>query len=185
MSARLRLRLLCASCVPAVVGLRKQPEALGVGRRRDMMKAVRDEGVGERRVLVVDDEYSIVDAVATALRYEGFDGHDGGIGAYRVGRGAGGCFRPDRPRRDAAGRRRFRGGPTGPRRWRSIPRSCSSRRETALDDKAAGFGAGADDYVTKPFSLAEIVMRVQAILRRSVGGPTPPAASTCCASPTS
>ena len=37
-----------------------------------MMKAVRDEGVGERRVLVVDDEYSIVDAVATALRYEGF-----------------------------------------------------------------------------------------------------------------
>ena len=31
LSARLRLRLLCASCVPAVAGLRKQPEALGVG----------------------------------------------------------------------------------------------------------------------------------------------------------
>jgi two-component system OmpR family response regulator len=37
----------------------------------------------------------------------------------------------------------------------------------SLEDKAAGFAAGADDYLTKPFSLAEMVMRVHAILRRS------------------
>ncbi len=37
----------------------------------------------------------------------------------------------------------------------------------SLDDKAAGFAAGADDYLTKPFSLAELVMRVKAILRRT------------------
>ena len=34
---------------------------------------VQDAGIGERRVLVVDDEHSIVDAVSTALRYEGFE----------------------------------------------------------------------------------------------------------------
>ena len=37
----------------------------------------------------------------------------------------------------------------------------------SLEDKAAGFAAGADDYLTKPFSLAELVMRVRAILRRA------------------
>ena len=37
----------------------------------------------------------------------------------------------------------------------------------ALDDKVEGFSSGADDYVTKPFSLAEVVMRVRAILQRT------------------
>jgi two-component system OmpR family response regulator len=39
----------------------------------------------------------------------------------------------------------------------------------ALVDRLAGFDAGGDDYVTKPFSLAEVVARVQAILRRTAG----------------
>ena len=39
----------------------------------------------------------------------------------------------------------------------------------SLDDKIEGFSVGADDYVTKPFSLAEIVMRVHAILQRTLG----------------
>lgn len=38
-----------------------------------------------------------------------------------------------------------------------------------LDSKAAGFQAGADDYVTKPFSLAEVLMRVRALHRRATG----------------
>jgi len=38
-----------------------------------------------------------------------------------------------------------------------------------IDDKVRGFSAGADDYVTKPFSLAEIVLRVRAILQRTHG----------------
>jgi len=42
----------------------------------------------------------------------------------------------------------------------------------SLDDKAAGFAAGADDYLTKPFSLAELVMRVRAVLRRTSADPT-------------
>ena len=51
----------------------------------------------------------------------------------------------------------------------------------ALEDKVAGLTVGGDDYVTKPFSLAEIVARVRAILRRTGG--EPPGAR--CASPTS
>jgi two-component system OmpR family response regulator len=44
---------------------------------------------------------------------------------------------------------------------------------SGLDDKAKAFDLGADDYVTKPFSLAEIVMRVHAILRRSANSREP------------
>ena len=47
----------------------------------------------------------------------------------------------------------------------------------SIEDKAAGFEAGGDDYLTKPFSLAELVMRVRAILRRA-GGPVADEAST-------
>lgn len=36
------------------------------------------------------------------------------------------------------------------------------------DDKLKGFGAGADDYITKPFSMDELLMRMQAILRRTI-----------------
>ena len=51
----------------------------------------------------------------------------------------------------------------------------------ATENKVEALRAGGDDYVTKPFSLAEIVARVQAILRRT-GGDAP---ATCSASPTS
>jgi DNA-binding response OmpR family regulator len=44
------------------------------------------------------------------------------------------------------------------------------------DDKVAGLALGADDYVTKPFSLKELLARVQAVLRRAGGEIVPPAA---------
>ena len=40
------------------------------------------------------------------------------------------------------------------------------------DDKSIGFGLGADDFVTKPFGLEELLMRVSAVLRRSMNNPT-------------
>src|SRR3954467_7726752 len=43
----------------------------------------------------------------------------------------------------------------------------------ALTDRLAGFHAGGDDYLTKPFALAELIVRVGALLRRSAAEPSP------------
>jgi two-component system OmpR family response regulator len=119
-----------------------------------------------QRLLVVDDEHSIVDAVATALRYEGFDVVTAGAGREALSAAQESRFDlivldvmlPDLDGLDVARRLRSDGVTT--------PILFLTAR-TRLDDKAAAFDVGADDYVTKPFSLAEIVMRVRAILRRS------------------
>jgi len=121
-----------------------------------------------RRILVVDDEPSIVDAVATALRYEGFD-----VEEAASGRGALASVRqvePDLivldwmlPDLD---------GIEVGRRLREQGFGCAILFLTAKDaveNKVEALRAGGDDYVTKPFSLAEIVARIQAILRRTAG----------------
>ena len=118
-----------------------------------------------RRVLVVDDEPSIVDAVATALRYEGFEVEE--ATTARAGLAAAQERRPDLiildvmlPDLDGLEvTRRLRADGVG------VPILFLTARD-ALEDKVAGLGAGGDDYVTKPFALAEIVARVRAILRR-------------------
>lgn len=119
------------------------------------------------RVLVVDDELSITDAVATALRYEGFETRE--AATARAARSAIDDFQPDLivldvmlPDRD---------GLTLARRLRADGNRTPVIFLTAKDaqeDKLAGL-AVADDYVTKPFSLAEIVARVRAVLRRTQG----------------
>jgi two-component system, OmpR family, response regulator len=124
------------------------------------------DSVDRQRILVVDDEPSIVDAVATALRYEGFEVLEALTG--RAGLTAAQSSHPDLVVLDVmlpdidgfevARRIRADGLET--------PVLFLSARD-ALDDKIAGFSAGGDDYVTKPFSLAEIVVRVRAILLRS------------------
>ncbi|MFG1603645.1 response regulator transcription factor [Actinoplanes sp. NPDC049265] len=61
---------------------------------------------------------------------------------------------------------------------RTTPVLVLSARDT-VEDKVAGLAAGADDYVTKPFSIEEVVLRIRAILRRSRPGPmAPPAGAT-------
>lgn len=120
-------------------------------------------------MLVVDDEASLVDAVATALRYEGFEAIEA-----RSGRDGLACAQtealdlivldvmlPDIDGFEVARRLRA-GGVTTPILFLTA--------RHGLDDKVAGFGAGADDYVTKPFSLAEIVLRARAIVRRAGRG---------------
>ena len=125
-----------------------------------------DDAVSAKQVLVVDDEHSIVDAVSTALRYEGF-----AVATAMSGRSALALAQdrgfdlivldvmlPDLDGFEVAGRLRADGIGT--------PILFLTAR-SGLDDKARAFGLGGDDFVTKPFSLAEIVMRVRAILRRA------------------
>jgi two-component system OmpR family response regulator len=122
-----------------------------------------------QRVLVVDDEPSIVDAVATALRYEGFDVEEATNGRAAL------SSAQDRPPDlmvldvmlpDLDGievTRRLRSGGI------KVPVLFLTARDS-VEDKVAGLTVGGDDYVTKPFSLAEIVARVRAVLRRTGNG---------------
>ncbi|MDQ1445563.1 MAG: two-component system, OmpR family, response regulator [Acidimicrobiaceae bacterium] len=123
------------------------------------------------RILVVDDELSIVDALATALRYEGFDVHEESTG--RGALKAAGSTRPDLivldimlPDLDGLEvTRRLR------RDGLRVPILFLTARDST-EDKVSGLTVGGDDYVTKPFSLAEVVARIRAILRRAgLGGP--------------
>lgn len=122
---------------------------------------------GPARVLVVDDEQSITDAVATALAYEGFETRQ-----EATGRGAERAmdeFNPDLVVLDvmlpdldgfAIARRLREGNHRTPVIFLTA--------KDAPEDKLAGLALG-DDYVTKPFSLAEMVARVRNVLRRTRG----------------
>ncbi|MEQ8698907.1 MAG: response regulator transcription factor [Bauldia litoralis] len=62
------------------------------------------------------------------------------------------------------------------KRWREAGRAMPVLILTARDqwgEKVAGFDAGADDYVTKPFHMEEVLARVRALIRRSAGHATP------------
>jgi len=117
------------------------------------------------RVLVVDDEPSIVDAVATSLRYEGFDVDEAtdGRSALRKAQDAPpdlmilDVMLPDLDGFEVTRRLRSDG--------IHAPILFLTAKD-AIEDKLAGLSIGGDDYVTKPFLLAEIVARVQVILRR-------------------
>ena len=121
-----------------------------------------------KRILVVDDEPSIVDAVATALRYEGYDVDEAPNGRDALAKIA--AHEPDLvvldwmlPDVD---------GIEVGRRLRSQGFKTAILFLTAKDGteyKVDALRAGGDDYVTKPFSLAELVARIEAILRRTAG----------------
>ena len=118
------------------------------------------------RILVVDDEPSIVDAVSTALRYEGFDvrealnGRDAltAVAAFDPELVVLDWMLPDIEGIEVGRRLRERGFKTA---------ILFLTAKDAIENKVEALRAGGDDYVTKPFSLAEVVARVQAILRRT------------------
>src|SRR5438105_6218349 len=122
----------------------------------------------DHRILVVDDEPSIAYAVATARRYEGYEVEEATTGRQALS--AATTFDPDLIVLDwmlpdiegiEVGRRlRERGFKTAI--------LCLTAKD-ATENKVEALRAGGDDYVTKPFSLAELVARVQAILRRTAG----------------
>jgi two-component system, OmpR family, response regulator len=120
----------------------------------------------EATLLVVDDEPNIRELLATSLRFAGFDVHSAadGAAALRMARE----IEPDLlvldvmlPDMD---------GFTVTRRLREKGQHTPVLFLTARDDtadKVQGLTVGGDDYVTKPFSLEEVVARIRAILRRT------------------
>ena len=124
------------------------------------------DGVPPVRVLVVDDEPDLADLVSTALRFDGCRTMTAGDAdeAVRIARD----FRPDIAVLDV-----MLPGDDGVRllaRLRAdhpdLPAVfLTARGETR--DRIAGLRAGADDYIAKPFSLEELLARLQAVLRRT------------------
>jgi two-component system OmpR family response regulator len=126
------------------------------------------QGTGYR-VLVVDDEESITELVAMALRYEGFMVETANAGYPALARLE--EFRPDLlvldvmlPDLDG-----FNIAERVRRDRHDIPVLFLTARD-ATEDKVRGLTIGGDDYVTKPFSVAELVARVHAVLRRTGHG---------------
>jgi len=120
--------------------------------------------VTERTVLVVDDEEAIAEAVRARLASEGFRVVVATDGPQAIERAR--AERPDLVVLDL-----MLPGMDGLEVCQEIQRDewvpvlmLTARTEEA--DKVAGFAVGADDYLTKPFSLRELVVRVKAILRR-------------------
>jgi two-component system OmpR family response regulator len=117
------------------------------------------------KILVVDDEASIVDSVATILRYEGFEvdvASSGRAGLQKAQETAFDLIVLDVMLPDLNGlevTRRIRADGL------DVPvLFLTAKSEVA--DRVAGLTVGGDDYVSKPFSLIEIVARTKAILRR-------------------
>jgi DNA-binding response OmpR family regulator len=117
-----------------------------------------------KRVLVVDDEPGIVDLVSYGLRREGYDVDAVGDGEEALARARENPFDlivldvmlPGVSGTDVC--RTLRG-------ESDVPILMLTARDAEVDT-VVGLEVGADDYVTKPFSMAELVSRVRAILRR-------------------
>ncbi len=120
------------------------------------------------RILVVDDEPYITDLLGAALRFEGFSvevaatGHEAIALATQAGHDLVllDVMLPDMNGTEVCRRLRADGIRT--------PVLFLTARD-ATEDKVAGLTVGGDDYVTKPFSLDELVARIRAVLRRTAG----------------
>jgi len=128
-----------------------------------------DEQAGDAgglRVLVVEDETNIAELLSMALRYEGFAAETAGSGnealetfdEFRPQVVILDVMLPDFDGFEVA--RRIAGRSSG------VPIIFLTARDTT-EDKVRGLTLGGDDYVTKPFSVEELIARIRAILRRT------------------
>jgi two-component system OmpR family response regulator len=121
---------------------------------------------GAARLLVVDDEPDIVELLSASLRFAGFEVGTAASGQEALSVAA--TFRPDlvildvmMPGLDGFSvLSRLRG------EGHQVPVLFLTSRD-ATEDKVRGLTTGADDYVTKPFSLSEVIARIGAVLRRA------------------
>jgi two-component system OmpR family response regulator len=118
------------------------------------------------RVLVVDDETTLAELVSMALRYEGWEVRSAATGrsAVRVARE----FKPDAVVLDIM-LPDFDGLEVLRRMRADAPKLpvLFLTAKDAVEDRIAGLTVGGDDYVTKPFSLEEVVLRLRALMRRT------------------
>ncbi len=124
---------------------------------------------GPAHILVVDDEAAITDLLSTALRYMGYQVTTAGSGYAALDAAA--TAAPDLVVLDVM--LPDIDGFEVCRRLRAardfVPVIFLSARDSE-DDRITGFIRGGDDYVTKPFSLEELTLRIGALLRRVRGG---------------
>lgn len=125
-------------------------------------------GNAEFTILVVEDDPAVRDALERALSFEGYAvdvARDGAVGLSMIREGDYDLIVLDvmMPHLDGLETcRRIRAGGD------DLPILMLTAR-TAVDDRVEGLDAGADDYVAKPFSLDELLARIRALLRRSLG----------------
>ena len=122
-------------------------------------------------ILLVDDEDSVQQVLTFPLERDGFavvPAPDGEEALDAFARAAG---RPGRAGHDAAEARRARGVQAACGRASTVPIIMLTARDDELD-KVLGLELGADDYITKPFSIREFRCRVRALLRRAAARPT-------------
>ncbi len=124
------------------------------------------------RALIIEDDQAIADFVARGLREAGFavdvaaDGEEG-LAAALQGQSDVAIVDLMLPRRDGLSViDELR------RRGRTTPVLILSARRS-VDDRVRGLQAGGDDYLTKPFAFAELLARVQALVRRATRAPEP------------
>jgi two-component system response regulator RegX3 len=125
--------------------------------------------MAKRKILVVEDESSISEPLTRALEREGFD-----VAVADTAAGALEAFRSERPDLvmldvmlpDGDGRDVLR----ELRQLSRVPVVMLTARGEEMD-RVLGLELGADDYVTKPFSGAELVARIRAVLRRAADEP--------------
>ncbi|MBU9943112.1 MAG: response regulator transcription factor [Dermatophilaceae bacterium] len=122
----------------------------------------------EARLLVVEDEPNIRELLATSLRFAGFEVRTAGSGAEALRLAESeppdltvlDVMLPDMDGFTVTRKLREHG--------RQVPIVFVTARDS-IDDKVTGLTVGGDDYVTKPFSLDEVVARIRAVLRRTQG----------------
>jgi two-component system response regulator MprA len=123
------------------------------------------------KILVVDDERAVRESLQRALELEGYEIELAEDGVDALARLANGNGQPDAVILDVLMPgldglevcRRLR------RSGNRVPVLMLTARD-AVENRVAGLDAGADDYVTKPFALEELVARLRALLRRTSGG---------------
>src|SRR5919205_923112 len=123
------------------------------------------------KILVVDDERAVRESLRRALELEGYEidlAESGGEALQRLGSG---------PQPDALGLDVLMPGVDGlgvgkrlRREGNQLPILMLTAR-AEVENRVAGLDAGADDYVTKPFALEELLARLRALLRRAAPRP--------------